>query len=88
MSRWCREVTEMRETDGNLETRFFHISKATAEWLLEHGTLAAIMVCPPEDYGFWAISAEGTLEADRWTGWDWMWDEFSSAGMNPSVYGL
>ena len=92
MSRWCREKKELRETeetiDGIVQTRIFRIAEKTAKWLQEYGTLAAIMVCPPSDYGFWAITVEGSLENNRWTGWDWIWNEFTSAGMNPEVYGL
>ena len=78
-----REVKELRETeteqDGTIsETRFFTLAPSRFLWLLEYGSLSAIS---PADYTRSMISVSAYVEDGRWNGWDWMHDEFDSAGM-------
>jgi len=88
MARRLRELTELRETEEGFdgfvsETRFFRVSRATYEWLQEHGTLAAISLCDDR-----VISVTAELTDTGWNGWHWLHDEMVSSGMNPELYGL
>ena len=78
-----KENTELRETetlsDGTVnETRFFTMAPSRFNWLLEHGTMAAVQ---PADHTRHLISVSAFIENGRWNGWDWMQSEFDSAGM-------
>jgi hypothetical protein len=85
MAKMLKERREMRETetlwDGTVnETRFFKISARRFNWLLEYGTLAAVQ---PFDYVDHIISVSAYIDSDteKWNGWNWLSDEFASAGL-------
>lgn len=92
MTRWLSEQREMRDTETELdgtttETRYFRVSRATYEWLQEHGCLAAISLCDWMDDTIISVAAFVDVDG-RWNGWHWIHDELANSGMNPDKYGL
>lgn len=92
MRRWLAEKKELEEREQTFDgssfvTKVFRISKATYEWLEEHGNLSATCLHPPEDFGFYALSVEAMVEDDdRWNGWHWLHDDLLNSGLLPHEF--
>lgn len=78
-----KPLPELTEHDGEAETHFFRVSQVTAEAIRQSLSVSA---CQYADTGMISVSA--LVEDDRWNGFDWMHDEFLSAGLDPLDYGL
>ena len=87
-----KEQKEKRETqtefDGTkTQTRFFKVSKATYEWLEEHGCLSATALCGNDILSV-AAFFEDWGSGEQWNGWNYLHDDFLNSGMCPADYGL